>query len=96
MSGSNKNENACLMFLIVVFSIPVFLLMENPIFFWLVFVPLMVWITITVVNKTFIPLINEIKSYTCVEDGSTENEGICFFCDSSEEKHPGKCDGGRD
>ena len=81
------------MFLIVVFSVPVFLLIEHPVFFWLVFVPLMGWIIITVVNKTFIPLINEIKSYSCTEDSFVENREISFFGDSDDEKHSGKCDG---
>lgn len=44
MSRRKKDDgNGCLIFVIVVLGIPLFLLMEHPIIFFLVFLPLVCW-----------------------------------------------------
>lgn len=35
---------------VFVIGLPIFLLMEHPVIFWLVFVPLVVWLVVTVVR----------------------------------------------
>ena len=44
MSRRRKDDgNGCLIFVIVVLGIPLFLLMNHPVFFFLVFLPLVYW-----------------------------------------------------
>lgn len=44
MSRRRKDDgNGCLIFVIVVLGLPLFLLMNHPVFFFLVFLPLVCW-----------------------------------------------------
>lgn len=44
MSRRRKDDgNGCLIFVIVVLGVPLFLLMNHPVFFFLVFLPLVCW-----------------------------------------------------
>lgn len=58
MSRRIKDDgNGCLIFVIAVLGIPLFLLMEHPVIFFLVFLPLVCWCVGA--------LINWFKKYMC-------------------------------
>ena len=84
MFGNEKDENYCLIFIVAMIGVPVFLIMENPVFFWLVFVPLSAWIIFLIFNRSVLPIAQNMKNQNPENEQQIEDQEISVCANSKE------------